>query len=90
MSIKSANLVKDKFLLHLKNLLKNRIGEQFYPYIDYILTDIDEKHLLVVKCKPSQIPCFLDEKDFYVRTNPATDKLEGLKLVQYIHQHFDK
>lgn len=80
---------KDNFLLHFKNLLKNRVGEEFYPLIEYNLVDVDEKPVLLVECKRSQKPCFLDQKDFYVRTNPATDKLEGLKQHEYIKQHFE-
>ena len=79
----------DKFLLHLKNALKSRIGEQFYPFIDYRLIGINDKKVLWVECKRSlKTPCYLDGSDFYVRTNPATDKLEGPKLVEYVKNHF--
>jgi hypothetical protein len=78
----------DKFLLHFKNLLKTRIGEEFYPYIEYKLVFVAENRVLIVKCKESKSPCYLDNAEFYVRTNPATDKLEGPKLVQYVKNHF--
>ncbi len=78
----------DKFLLHFKNLLKARIGEEFYPYIEYKLVPVAENRVLIVKCKESKSPCYLDNAVFYVRTNPATDKLEGPKLVQYVKNHF--
>lgn len=78
----------DKFLLHWKNLLKTRIGEEYYPFIEYRAIKVDVKHVLFVECKSSQSPCYLDRKDFYVRTNPATDKLEGPKLVEYVKNHF--
>ncbi|MGZ5539897.1 MAG: RNA-binding domain-containing protein [Halobacteriota archaeon] len=78
----------DKFLLHWKNLLKNRIGEQYYPFIEYRAIKVDDKHVLFVECTPSQSACYLDGTDFYVRTNPATDKLEGPKLVEYVRNHF--
>jgi len=81
---------KDKFLLHFKNLLKTRIGEEFYPFIDPHLIKIDGKWILRVKCEPADSPCYLDKKEFYVRTNPATDKLEGPQLVMYINRHFKK
>lgn len=80
----------DKFLLHVKNLIKEKVGEEFYPYIDYKLVTISNKNILFVKCKQSESPCYLDNKDFYVRTNPATDKLEGPKLVQYVNHHFSQ
>ena len=78
----------DKLLLHWKNLVKTRIGEEFYPFIEYRVIKVDGKHLLFVECKPLQSPCHLDKKDFYVRTNPATDKLEGPKLLEYVKNHF--
>jgi len=79
----------DKFLLHFKNLLKKSIGEEYYPYIEYQLVSINKSKVLYVSCEKSEKPCYLDGKDFYVRTNPATDKLEGPKLVNYIQNHFD-
>jgi len=78
----------DKFLLHFKNLLKGKIGEEFYPFIDNRLVKMDNVNVLLVECKASQTPCFLEGKEFYVRTNPATDKLEGHKLVEYVKHHF--
>jgi hypothetical protein len=78
----------DKFLLHWKDLLKTRIGEEYYPFIEYRTIKVDVKHVLFVECKSSQSPCYLDRTDFYVRTNPATDKLEGPKLVEYVKNHF--
>ncbi|WP_341737229.1 RNA-binding domain-containing protein [Microcoleus sp. CAWBG640] len=80
----------DKFLLHVKNMIKTRIGEEYYPYIEYKLISVIGKNILSVKCKKSKSPCYLDNAEFYVRTNPATDRLEGPKLVQYIKHHFDQ
>ena len=80
----------DKFLLHVKNLIKARIGEEFYPYIEYKLINVRSSNILVVKCKESKSPCYLDNAEFYVRTNPATDRLEGPKLVQYVKNHFEQ
>ena len=81
---------KDKFLLHFKNLLERRIGPSFYPYIDQRLIKVDGVTILAVDCKPSERPCYLDGEKFFVRTNPATDKLEGPKLVEYVQNHFSK
>ena len=79
---------KDKFLLNFKNHIKSRIGEEFYPYINHKFVSIGGNDILLVECKRSSAECFLDGKDFYVRTNPATDKLEGQKLLDYIRNHF--
>ena len=80
----------DWFLLHFKNLIKTRIGEQFYPFIEYKSVQVDGKYILMVECQGAQSPCYLDNAEFYVRTNPATDKLEGPKLVEYVKNHFNQ
>ena len=33
-------------------------------------------------------PVFVRDKDFFIRTSPATDKLDGSKLHQYIKNRF--
>lgn len=81
---------QDAFLLHFKNLLKKRIGEQFYPFVEQRIVDVGEAKVLMVDCSPASAPCFLDEIDFYVRTNPSTDKLEGTKLYEYMKNHFNR
>ena len=81
---------KDKLLLHFKNILKNRIGEESYPYVDHKLVAIDKAVVLFIECKKSSHPIYVDNIDFYVRTNPATDKLDGPKMVHYITNHFGR
>jgi hypothetical protein len=77
----------DKFLLHFSHLLRDTIGEEFYPMLEYQLVPIDGKSILRVNCKKSDRPCFIGD-DFYVRTNPATDKLSGRTMLQYVSTRF--
>lgn len=79
---------RDEFLKYFKNRLKHRIGEQFYPKIKFDTVELNGKLIFHVNCLPSDIEVFVDEKDFFVRTNPATDKLEGRKLTAYVKQRF--
>ena len=79
----------DKFLLYFKNKFKSRVGEQCYQYVNNKILKINSHKILIVECKKSKHPVFIDESIFFVRTNPATDKLEGSKLVQYISTHFE-
>lgn len=78
----------DKYKLNFKNALNTKIGSEFYSLIDYDLYSVAGKLVLKVYCKPSPDPCFYDQTEFYVRTNPATDKLEGKKQVDYIKTRF--
>ena len=78
---------EDKFLLHFKNKINHYIGEKIYSFIDYALVKIDEKYVANIIVLPSDTEVFLD-KDFYVRSNPSTDKLEGSKLVTYCKKRF--
>ena len=84
----------DKFQTSFKNLLKDRIGEQFYPYFDVTIDSVDGAHVVRVECRPSPSdPCFLinpqtKQEEFYVRAPAATDKLEGKKLTEYVRHHW--
>jgi len=78
----------DNYSLNFKNAIKSRISEKFYPFIEWNIVDIENKKVLEVECSASDTPCYLDDKDFYVRTNPSADKLDGPRLVEYIQSHF--
>ncbi len=78
----------DKYLLHFKDKVKTAIGEEFFSLINYEIVPLNGRKVLLVECKKLNKPVYIDGKDFYVRTNPATDKLEGPKLVEYINIHF--
>lgn len=82
---KSSN---DKFLLFFKDKMKAKIGEDFYPFVDYKLVNYEEKSVLKVIVEESVDPCYYNGEEFFVRTNPATDELKGPKLVDYISRHF--
>ena len=82
----------DKFQTGFKNLLKDRIGEQFYPYISVTINSVDGAQVVRVECRRSE-PCFLmnpqtKKEEFYVRAPAATDQLEGRKQMEYISRHW--
>ncbi|MGO0307884.1 AlbA family DNA-binding domain-containing protein [Endozoicomonas acroporae] len=78
----------DKLLLHFKNITASRIGEAFYPCFNSKLIKVKDKKILAVHCLKSDKPCFVDNEQFFVRTNPATDNLTGRKMYDYIETHF--
>lgn len=79
---------KDKLLNHLKNQLKQKVGAQFYSYYDSNLVDVDDRPVMHISCKRSETEVFVDDKDFYVRTSPATDMLVGREQIEYIKTRF--
>lgn len=80
----------DKFLLHFKNLLKDQIGVEYFPLINYEIKNLLDKDVLVINCKRSEEPVFLGKESFYIRSNPATDELKGQEQHEYIKNHFKK
>ncbi len=80
---------KDKFLQYLQNKIKNRIGAEYFPYINYRTIPVDKNcTVLLVNCKASETECYLDREFFYIRTNPATHRLKGPELVKYVRKRF--
>ena len=79
---------KDKFQLHLKTLIKENIGLGSSNYINLELKKVNDKAIIHVICKKSDEPVYIKDKDFYIRTGPATDKLEGRELVNYTTSRF--
>ena len=79
---------KDKFQLHLKTLIKENIGLGSSNFINLELKTVNDKEIIYVSCKKSDEPVYIKDKDFYIRTGPATDKLEGRELVNYTTSRF--
>lgn len=77
----------DKFLLHLKDLYKAKIGGQFYPLINVELIEVENKEVARISCAKSDKEVFIGD-EFFVRTTPATDKLEGTQMLEYVRRRF--
>lgn len=78
---------QDKFLLHFKNLVNDKIGAKFYPKLNWEIQLEDKKEVLIVNVQPASEPCFIEDA-FYVRTNPSTDQLTGEKQFKYVFERF--
>lgn len=78
----------DKYLLHLNNMLEKIGGAKVYSFLNPHYVSIEQKKILAITCLRSTFEVFVDDKDFYVRTNPATVKLEGISLSKYLKLHF--
>ncbi len=83
----------DKFLLHFTNLIKEKIGKKYISLINFELVKIKNKFILEIRCARSKSPVFLKEEDnenFYIRIGPASTRIEGSNLIEYIDKKFNE
>ncbi|MBS3087725.1 ATP-binding protein [Candidatus Pacearchaeota archaeon] len=81
----------DKINLHLTNLIKSHIGNEFLPFIKTAIVEIENKKILLILCRESKKRVFLksdNKEEFYIRNGPASVKLEGNALIDYINHKF--
>lgn len=82
---------EDKMNLHLVNLLKDRLGAEHLVHVDPRFETFNEHRVLIVRCKPSNLPVFLKDgstEQFYVRTGAATSELKPSEIQGYLKQRF--
>ncbi len=82
---------EDKMGLHLVNLIKDRIGEVFLPYVHPHFEDQEDERVLMVRCEPGPKAAFLKdgrEQRFFVRGGNATTELSGAGVTDYINHRF--
>ena len=82
---------EDKMSLHLVNLVRDRMGELFLPYIHPEFVDQDDGRVLSVRCERGPKPAFVKDgaaQRFYVRGANATAELTGQSIVDYTAQRF--
>ena len=80
----------DKFMQYFSNLIRHKIGPEVFHLVEYELIYLRGAQLLMVSCQKSSKEIFMNGEEFYVRTNPATDRLEGKKLLDYCKTRFNK
>jgi hypothetical protein len=81
----------DDMMLHLTNIVKDRVGTSFMRFLDFSVEEIDGEEVFRVDCEPSVVPAYLDhqnEEHFYIRTGPATSELQPSEIHDYIRNHF--
>jgi CheY-like chemotaxis protein len=78
----------DKYLLHVNNLIRNRIGMEVTQCIKFELKPLDGKDILCIQCLPSPEPAFLKndkDEEFYIRMGPGSRKLTSREILRYIN-----
>jgi hypothetical protein len=82
---------EDKMGLHLINLIRDRIGEIFLPYVHPHFEDEDGQRVLIIRCEKGPKPAFVKDGSvhrFYVRGANATAELSGNSVTDYVKAHF--
>jgi hypothetical protein len=82
---------EDKMGLHLVNLVKDRIGEVFLPYVHAHFDDQDGQRILAIRCEKGPKAAFVKDgaiQRFFVRGGNATVELSGAAVTDYVKQRF--
>lgn len=81
----------DKALLHLTQMIKERLGTHFMQFVNCTVEHLDSKKLMRIDVQPSNLPAYLvsnNEEYFFVRTGPATTELKPSQIYEYINNRF--
>lgn len=81
----------DRFNRHFTNLIKERIGNEFLPFMNFELIQIEDKNILEINCAVSNKPVFLkydSVEEFYIRVGASSLQIIGSKLIEYIKNKF--
>ena len=82
---------EDKMSLHLVNLVRDRIGDVFLPYVHPHFEDQDDDRVLVIKCEKGPKAAYVKDgsaQRFFVRGGNATTELVGGSINDYVKQRF--
>lgn len=82
---------EDKMALHLGNLVRDRIGEVFLPYMHPHFQEEDGERVFIVQCEKGPKPAFVKDgaiQRFYVRGGNATIELVGNAVTDYAKAQF--
>lgn len=82
---------EDKMGLHLVNLIRDRIGDVFLPYVHPHFYDQDGQRLLAVRCETGPKPAFVKDgsiQRFFVRAANTTAELGGVAMTDYVKQRY--
>ena len=86
-------LNSDKFLLHLRNLIVNRIVPNVSRFVDYKAVPVEDKVICQILCQPSNEPVWFKPdrnapEQFFVRSGPSSTELMPKEAVAYIRNRF--
>jgi len=87
---------EDRFQLHLRNLLMERIVPSVAEFVEFSMVTIDGKVICHVVCKQSRRreiwlkPDRNVPEQFFVRLGPSSTELQPREALAYIREHFEQ
>ena len=81
----------DFFNRHLTNLIKEKIGPEYLPYLGFDFFKIESKIFLRISCMKSDGPVFLrteGKEEFFIRVGASSIPLIGNRLIDYVRNKF--
>ena len=81
----------DKMSLHLVNLVRDRIGDLFLPYVHPEFVEHGNVNVLSVRCEKGPKAAFVKEgnsQKFFVRAANSTAELTGNGIIDYTKHRF--
>lgn len=82
----------DGFQTHLLNLIKSRVGEEFFKFIEVSFPKILDKELCVVNVHNSNKPAVYKEgilQEFYQRVGNGSRLIPWPQAIEYIREHWE-
>jgi signal-transduction protein with cAMP-binding, CBS, and nucleotidyltransferase domain len=81
----------DRALLHLTQMVNERLGTHFMQFINAAIETIESKKIIRIDVLPSNLPAYLannNDEYFYIRTGPSTTELKPSQIYEYIDNRF--
>jgi hypothetical protein len=81
----------DKAMLHLTNLIKERMGTHFVQFVNCSIENFGNEKIMRIDVSPSNLPAYLtnnNEEYFFIRTGPSTTDLKPSRIYEYIDHRF--
>ena len=79
---------KDKFHQDIKKTIRENLGTKVVNNINIFFKKFDENEMVIIEVKPAIEPIYHLDEDFIIRDGPASPKLKGKQLGNYIYTHF--
>ncbi|ABE56635.1 Divergent AAA region [Shewanella denitrificans OS217] len=81
---------QDKFVLKFKDTVKAALGAKISNLVEWSLEEVGRNlFVLIVEVKPSPFPVLHNEKEFFIRFNPSSDRiLDNKDYQRYVQTRF--